>query len=379
MDLNHDTIEEDWLRSPNLAPARVQELASEMLRADEARMTALHARMLRVKRIHNSAALINARLPLEILVEVFRLAGPLTGSKDAIRLTHVCHAWRTLIHDTPAFWTDFVFPPPGHLLVGSTRRNHPSVVLDALARTAPMRITFGLCGDYLPVLNTPAAESHLSRISALYLDCTGGGDGDMRPFFDLSLLSLESLELRVKCDASLLPADIAAESPARFPRLRILRTTCTGFPLAWVGPSLKILDVLAGLEEAVTPRQARRVRCCYRGSLSELFLVLERCPGLEVLGFFGCLPHDPVPIAQSTSPRLDHLETVRIWDDADCIRMFLERITDTFKRRVGSREHGSPCFPPTNPSCTRPQMWTSSASSEDVRPSFRPLPSSTWT
>ncbi len=44
----------------------------------------LHERTCGLRRLYNSAASINAKLPVEILVEIFRLAGPSFGPKEAI-------------------------------------------------------------------------------------------------------------------------------------------------------------------------------------------------------------------------------------------------------------------------------------------------------
>ncbi|RDX43464.1 hypothetical protein OH76DRAFT_1200528 [Lentinus brumalis] len=286
----------------------------------------LHERTCGLRRLYNSAASINAKLPVEILVEIFRLAGPSFGPKEAIRLTHVCHAWRTLIHGTPVYWIDFLFPPPGHFLIGDTMKS-ASVVLGAITRSAPMRIKMGLYGDFLPALRHPAAEAHLHRITILHLDCRTMDDRDMRPFFDLSLPSLESLVVRMNCFIAIRPKNISAESPARFPRLRSLKTTCTSFPLAWVGAPLRVLEIWAVEEEAATPREVCHLRCCFLRSIPELFKVLGRCPDLEQLRLSGCLPcrgpkwdRDPaVP-----TPRLDRLAKFEINDDTELTRLFLE-------------------------------------------------------
>ncbi|KAI0701558.1 hypothetical protein C8T65DRAFT_728518 [Cerioporus squamosus] len=276
-----------------LTPTEAQALASRMLQENEAKMSTLRERRLELKRLYNGAALFNIKLPVEILVMIFRLAGPMTGPREAIRLTHICHAWRILVHNTPSYWTDFLFPPPGHHLIGNTMK-HPSVVLDALARSAPMRFTFCLYGDFLPALRTPGTEAHLSRMTSMYLDCRTMVDRDMRPFFDLSLPFLESLRIRFNCSIAIRPTDMSAESPSRFPRLRALKTTCTSFPLAWVGPSLRSLDIVAVAEEAVRPRDARRLG-----------------PGWRL---------DPaVP-----TPRLNRLEEFKIGDSIKLARSLLE-------------------------------------------------------
>ena len=104
MNSNHTPTPTERALFSELAPAEVQALASRMLEEDEATMVALRDHILRLKRIHNSAALINAKIPVELLVLILRLAGPLTRpAQVAIRVTHVCHDWRTLVHGTPVF------------------------------------------------------------------------------------------------------------------------------------------------------------------------------------------------------------------------------------------------------------------------------------
>ncbi|TFK87723.1 hypothetical protein K466DRAFT_599236 [Polyporus arcularius HHB13444] len=319
---------EERARLGGLIPAEAQALTSRLLQENQANISTLLERQLELSRLHNSVALFHVKLPVEILVTIFRLAGPLTSPQDAIRLTHVCRAWRTLIHNTPVFWTDFLCPPPGNDLADGTK--HPFIVLDAIARTAPMRFTLWIFGRFLPTIRTPSAGPHLSRLTALYLDCRTVEDKDMRPFYDLSLPTLDSLELRLDCSILTRPTD-SAESPDRFPRLRALTTTCVSFPLAWVGSSLRVLNIRAGGEQAKTPYDARILRCCCLRSVFDLVAVLKRCPDLEELKLFGCLPYfgphmsQALPVmADSPLPRLDHLDCLKVGDDLGYVRWLLE-------------------------------------------------------
>ena len=67
--------------------------------------------------LDGSVALINATLPQEILVCIFRLLTYTIDDKSRrwyfsplwIRLAHVCQYWRTLIHNTPILWTNISF------------------------------------------------------------------------------------------------------------------------------------------------------------------------------------------------------------------------------------------------------------------------------
>ncbi|KAI0701565.1 hypothetical protein C8T65DRAFT_741705 [Cerioporus squamosus] len=308
-----------------LTPTETQALASRMLQVNDATISTLLERRLKLKRIYNGAALFNVKLPVELLVMIFRMAGPRTGSRASMRLTHVCHAWRSLIHKTPSFWTDFFSLNAKSHPIGRAMR-HSTVVLDALARSAPMPVTFHLGGGFLPALRTPAAETHLFRMTGICLHCKIMDDRDIRPFFDLSLPSLELLELRLDCRNAICPVDISSESPSRFPRLRSLKTSCIKFPLAWVGPSLRSLHIRS-IDTTATRSHARRTRCCHLPSVSELLKTLQRCPDLESLKLVVCLPGlgrswhlDPAIAA----PRLDRLKELLVGDNPILARSLLE-------------------------------------------------------
>ena len=344
MNSNHTPTPTERALFSELAPAEVQALASRMLEEDAATMVALRDRMLRLKRIHNSAALINAKMPVELLVLILRLAGPLTRpAQVAIRVTHVCHHWRTLVHGAPVFWKDFLHSPSssGSRLVGKSMHNL-SVVLGALSRSAPMKVGFHLSDGFLPALSLPLVAEPLSRMSAIYLDYAGLFVSNIHPFFNLHFPSLESLEIRVDCAEPHWPHyDIVAD-PARSPKLRDLRTTCASVLRACVGPSLRTLEISTVVRTRSTRdgRVRQQIRCCHLRSVAHFFGVLGRCPELEVLTLVSCLPslspgaHDNSDsYAAAVSPSLDRLKNVTIGDIPGLIRLFLERFTiprDTF-------------------------------------------------
>ncbi|RDX41068.1 hypothetical protein OH76DRAFT_1489782 [Lentinus brumalis] len=210
--------------------------------------------------------------------------------------------------------------------------NHPSVVFDALARAPPTPIALAMHGDSLLALRTPAGEPYLSRIRSLYLDCRAVRDRDMRPFFELNFPSVQTLRIELHCALTALPANIAAESPARFPKLISLGTSCAGFPLAWVGPSLRMLDISCKGKETQTDLGVRKMHCQCPFSVSKLYGTLGRCPDLEYLSLNTCLPsprrdpdaNSPGLAHHPSSPRLDRLVLVRIADRLDRVRPFLE-------------------------------------------------------
>ncbi len=305
-----------------LTPAEAQALVSRTLQAI---INAPPKRTLALRRLFNSAASINAKLPVEILVQIFRLSASADGSRRSMfRLPAICHVWRILIQDTPVYWADCLSQFTNISPIGCNGKYWPSVIVHAVARSAPLRFKFCLYSDFLPALRTPTAEAHLSRMTAMYLDCNIRSEDPMRLFYHLHLPALESLELQVRCP--FLPSPPADISAARFPRLRTLKTNCAGFPLAWVGAPLRMLRIGAGAE-IDTPSIALWERCCFLQSIPKLFEVLRQCPGLEVLNLFGCLWDDAAAvarIARSPAPTLDSLKALNLASKPHVVRALLE-------------------------------------------------------
>ncbi|KAI0695764.1 hypothetical protein C8T65DRAFT_743846 [Cerioporus squamosus] len=161
------------------------------LREHEEKIRELRTRHIpELKSIYNSGASVN-QLPIELLMHIFRAVGPRTSPADAIRLTHVCRSWRSLIHHTPVFWSDFLDSEDG--ILARTQADY-SIVSAAFDRSAPaMQIGFSLNGAFLPLLS--AIPAHVSRISKLWLGCTDRNSSAMHPFFGLHIPHLEDLTL----------------------------------------------------------------------------------------------------------------------------------------------------------------------------------------
>ncbi|RPD77348.1 hypothetical protein L226DRAFT_320287 [Lentinus tigrinus ALCF2SS1-7] len=337
MDMCRISDEEQALFS-GLTPAETRELAVQMQEDDEAQIAALHERILSLrdhalamKRVYNSAALFHAKLPVEILNAIFRMAGPWTSSRTAIGLTHVCHAWRTIIHGDPAFYVDLLDPPVGTRVFGRSknRAKNSSIILDALSRSAPMRFNLAIDGDFIPIISSPAAAPHISRIRRLHLDYLGDDRKGVGPFVDLRLPTLEELELRIICRKFIFPGRFASLSPECFPRLRTLRTTCAYLAILLAGPSLRQLHVIPIMEGTYKRiDDLHRVQCRHLRSHTELFTMLERTPILEHLELYECLPNTPSP-SPSPSPSLPlhELHFIRLYDSADHVRSLLKYLT----------------------------------------------------
>ncbi|KAI0681891.1 hypothetical protein C8T65DRAFT_838193 [Cerioporus squamosus] len=160
-----------------------------------------------------------------------------------IRLTHVCRAWRTLIHHSPVFWTSIL--DPDKETVYTDRRKKFPIVLAAFEDSLSVApLSFSLHGGFLPVLSTLSSRSHPSRISTLWLDCAPYGPGFyIRRFLDLRIPQIEKLTLwRDGCQSNRAPASVALDtSTVRFTRLSYLRTNCMQLALTWVTPAMRTL------------------------------------------------------------------------------------------------------------------------------------------
>ncbi|RPD62880.1 hypothetical protein L227DRAFT_651757 [Lentinus tigrinus ALCF2SS1-6] len=331
MDISRIPDEERALFS-GLTPAETRELAAKMQQDDETQIAALHERImslrehaLAMKRVYNSAALIHAKLPVEILNAIFRMAGPWTSSRTAIGLTHVCHAWRTIIHGDPAFYVDLLDPPVGTRVFGRSKRRaeHSFTILDALSRSAPMRFNLTIDGDFIPMISSPAAAPHISRIRRLHLDYLGDDRRGMGPLFDLRLPSLEELELQILCRKFIFPGRrFASLSAECFPRLRILQTTCVYLAALLVVPSLRQLSIIPVEDEEESADEPQE--CWHLRSQADLFTMLEKTPLLEHLELHGCLPSTSPSPKPSPSPLLEKLKTFRLFDTTDHVRSLLE-------------------------------------------------------
>ncbi|RDX43487.1 hypothetical protein OH76DRAFT_1560338 [Lentinus brumalis] len=289
-----------------LRSAELQYMALSVIRDYEEEIRMLRQRIQAIKSIYNSGASINELLPNELLVQIFRWVGPRFSTVDAVRLTHVCRSWRSVIHGTPVFWADLLNPD------GAIFARHASdfwIVRKAFERSAQIPgLRFSLNGTFLSCLKTyPSLTSHISRISTLHLDCIGNKHRDLRPFIRLQMPNLEDLTVWLKCaDARVTPAD----TPSNFPRLRRLRTNCVSFAVRWISPSARQLIIGQHWEEWGRSPIPKLVPCCTARKLDRLWDALRGpCADLTELRLDSCIS-DKITRPRDPPLELSKLETL---------------------------------------------------------------------
>ncbi|RDX43486.1 hypothetical protein OH76DRAFT_1201051 [Lentinus brumalis] len=322
----------------------------------------------------NTGPVINEKLPSEILLQIFRDVRPSDSDYMApIRLTHVCRAWRTLIHSTPLFWINIL--NPREKKVFTDRPSKFPIVLTAFEKSQPVSpLSFSSHCAFLPVLCT--LQGHVSRISTLWLDCSDDRDHDIRPFLDLRMPELEKLTLwRGSCSFNRAPEIALDTSTVQFPRLSYLRTNCMRVGPRWVAPTIHTLI----FSSRASPRLGeysdlyKRKQCCRFRTLSKVFEALARCPDLEELDIDGCLPEPIGRIATADYIRLAPLRMHRLkvvhldaWA-AEAVRAVLEMIDvpDMANITLRSRNHAlSDLLPRRNPLTIIPQIVSVTISTE---------------
>ena len=157
--------------------ARIDEYREQIVQINE--------RILALKSIHNAVTPINARLPPEILIHIFRHVEP--NACKHIRLSHVCRLWRSAIHRAAEFWVDILSSPQ----VIDRPHGH-QLFKDFLERTAPL--PFGLflkSGDLSLIRQLP--NNHLFRVTALSITFGHNSLAYLRDLIDLQLPSLRQL------------------------------------------------------------------------------------------------------------------------------------------------------------------------------------------
>nr|VWP00613.1 Amino acid permease family protein [Ganoderma boninense] len=263
----------------------------------------------RLSTIHNTAAPIHAKLPPELLIQIFALVVP--NHRDHIKLTHVCRAWRELILKTPEFWADMV--------LASRQPKRPTDfnwMIKFIQHSAPL--TYALnAGPNVPFLQSLESRGHLSRLSELSIRLE-----DKFALLKLTMPSLETLRCAAIGHRFLdLPApDFDHTMPSashRFPRLRKLECLhgCLFAPsLAF--PSLKVL--------------------IHYDRPLEFFLFLkglELCVNLEELVLLNWTPpiYPPTPIPTLSLPcTVPHLRRCQIETCHDgvasCVHEFLSSV-----------------------------------------------------
>ena len=311
-------------------PSEIQGMALRILeeyeleiKASEDKIQTLRSTYIpEIKSIYNSRANIN-RLPIELLMLIFRAVGPYTSPADGIRLTHVCRSWRSLIHNTPSFWLDFL-DPEGEVI--AFRPADYPIVVAAFERSAPAtNVAFAMKGEFLPYL--PTIPNHVSRITTLWLGCFESGDRYIETFFELDMPQLENLTLWMRCSHPDLPVDRKVHSSARYPNLRELQTNCARFSLVWIGPTVRELWLGANRNDVHCHEQPDPPECCSSRSLDQLLEALLRCPNLTTLSLDSCLPRTLAATSgQLPTAALPNLEYLDLRGSASVIRSVIEHV-----------------------------------------------------
>ncbi|TFY67014.1 hypothetical protein EVG20_g4092 [Dentipellis fragilis] len=243
-------------------------------------------------------------IPPEIIVRFFShlravdIPSKRGRSLGWIRVTHVCHHWRTIALETPTLWADVVV---------NLRRG---AIEDMLRRAggAPLVVR-----DFNPTesarQDVEALASHMSHIRVL--DVTGDRHDLLVPLLDqisASATQLEVLRLRTVISTHLVLA--GGLHPSTRPILRHLFLENT--LLDW--NSLRQLSSLVSLELIDSYFIRRPSEPTYRLTMSKLISILAAMPRLESLTLRCCLPPSAADADDPTRTRaiLHHLSKLDI-------------------------------------------------------------------
>ncbi|KAI0695779.1 hypothetical protein C8T65DRAFT_729829 [Cerioporus squamosus] len=313
-------LEDERRRFVGLRSAELQYMSLSVIGVYEEEIRVLRKRIQEVKSIYNTGASINEVLPNELLVQIFRWVGPRTNTADAIRLTHVCRSWRSLIHGTPVFWADLLDP---YDKIFARYEEDFWLVRTAFQKSAQMPgLRFSLNGAFLHCLDIyTSLTCHVGRISTLHLDCTEKKHRDMRPFFRLKMPQLEDLTAWLKCSDACVPAD----TPFNFPRLRRLRTNCVSFAIRWISPSVRQLIIGQHWEDWGRKAKPKLAPCCTVRKLDRLWDPLRAiCANLTEMRLDACVD-DEVSRPRDPPLKLPNLETLLLYaHKADTIRTMVD-------------------------------------------------------
>lgn len=308
--------EEERAQFVGLRSAELQYTALGVVRDYEEEIRVLYERIRAVKSVYNSGACINELLPNELLVQIFREAGR-TKPIAALRLTHVCRSWRSLIHGTPVFWVDVLNPSEDTLARGE---RDLSVVKMAFRNSKPVpKLRFSLTGAFLSSMTT--LSDHLARISTLSLDCTGKKSRDIHALFALRLPQLEDLSVWLRCREALVPADLSLP----FPRLRRLHTNCATSAVRWVKPTLHSLII--GPLRTEWGQKGSYEPCCRLRDIDRLWNAVRDCSDLIELRLGNCIG-DAVLRPRNLRLNLSSLQILDLTaQEADTVHTLLECMT----------------------------------------------------
>ncbi|KAA1470100.1 hypothetical protein DENSPDRAFT_928624 [Dentipellis sp. KUC8613] len=258
-------------------------------------------------------------LPPEILLQFFLclravdIPSRRTRSLGWIRVTHVCHLWRTLALRTPMLWAEVIV---------TLRRG----TIEHLLRRAA-GVPLFVRGFYATNLDLPDVRALASRMSQIrVLDVEGDRQDLALPLLDqisASATQLEVLKLRTR-----MPTHLVIEGglhPCTRPVLRHLSLQNT--LLDW--NSLHQLSSLVSLELIEAYSVDRPSEPMYQLPLSKLISILASSPRLESLTLRGYLIQGAVESSDNSTPTyavLHHLSKLDItFNLLDCLAL-LKRI-----------------------------------------------------
>ncbi|TFK86641.1 hypothetical protein K466DRAFT_587052 [Polyporus arcularius HHB13444] len=206
--------------------------------------------------LQNDLAPIHAKLPREMLMNIFRHIVP--SYRADIQFTHVCKLWRDLIHRTPEFWVDLLDSPNINWnRLGSERL---SLLTSSIERSAPLPYKMPV---YIGMDMLQAILPHAQRISSLLLMVSS--TSDLAAFLALDMPSLETLF--VAGTNRNITFEGLPQRTGTFPRVQTLRVTLSVIHPALASPALRTLVAYCGPDEHIGP-------------LLDLF---EACPQLQSL------------------------------------------------------------------------------------------------
>ncbi|KAL4269378.1 hypothetical protein AB1N83_002939 [Pleurotus pulmonarius] len=252
---------------------------------------------------HNADCSQTRKLPVEILIEIFRILGALNYGREHLYphlkwvgcVTHVCRSWRDIALNEPLLWTDFV------------NRVHPNWAPEIFARSksAPLRVHHG---ELIRVPDFVIEEIVRSpeRLKELHIDSYKASSILRRmvkpaPFLE-SLVVVD--DSRIKFPPNFL-GGIA-------PRLRFV--SCWELPVkaSWSANlrSLKHYGPLhshASWLSKLTSLHLGRYAAPRDFNINGIFSILENAPLLQRLTFATSSYVDDRPCSRSTPLRLRHL------------------------------------------------------------------------
>ncbi|RDX52889.1 hypothetical protein OH76DRAFT_133243 [Lentinus brumalis] len=322
--------------------------STQLQRWAAAKIKEYKERIQSLKSVYNAGALINRKLPREVLAEIFSHFHPGYDLHDQeIKLLGVCRLWRHLILRTPVFWANII-SRQRHMArdrqLGRLRLFLP------LTRAHPLTLWFQGVPPALVSVLTP----HASRISSLTVEMADCAD-------------LESLNKLLRGGTPLLEHLAVTHSPypgktiptlaisrQNFPRLRSLMLPVESLGEACLDNDLRTLDVFGCVCQA-----CREMKTNTPLSLLE---ILERCPSLRTLKIQNIL-HMWGPLDRTVAlPALCELE---IEEHRGDLGAFLTRMAypRTCAVYLGTSAHTAirECLPP------EPNSWPQLREADEVR------------